>query len=73
MGEHFSRLNHSMAELLDRYNLVTFTPLNILDEDSIAQVLGQVDMAMQYGEDTEVQIPRDVEEAMGGEDDNGGL
>ncbi len=70
MGVQFTKLNHELADLVDRYNLVQFTKLNILDEESIGNVLAQVDMAMQYGEDTEVQIPRDAEEGGGEELDN---
>lgn len=47
--------------------MVQFVPLDIRNEDSIAEVLGQVDLAIQYGEDTEVKVPRDGDD----EGDNG--
>lgn len=50
-----------------RYSMVQFVPLDARDEDSIAEVLGQVDMAIQYGEDAEVKVPRDADD--GEEDD----
>lgn len=59
-GPKFRRLNAAVASLLDEYSLVSFVPLDISDEDSIGEVLLQVDMAIQYGEDAEVKI-REVE------------
>lgn len=53
-----------------RYSMVQFVPLDIRDEDSIAEVLGQVDLAIQYGEDTEVKVPRDAEQELGDNDDD---
>ncbi len=34
---------------------VTFSPLDISDEESIEDLLLQIDMAIQYGEDQEVK------------------
>jgi hypothetical protein len=39
---------------LDEYSLVSFVPLDISDEESIGEVLLQIDMAIQYGEDADV-------------------
>lgn len=44
-----------MAELLDDYSMVSFTPLDIGDEESIEACLMQVDSAIQYGEDQDVK------------------
>jgi len=49
---------------IDDYNMVTFLPLNISDEDSISVLLQQVDNAMQYGEDEEPKEPNDEENDM---------
>jgi hypothetical protein len=35
--------------------MVSFVPLNIRDEDSLAHVLATADHAVQYGEDLEVR------------------
>jgi hypothetical protein len=35
--------------------LLKFTPLNITDEESIADVLLAIDTSIQYGEDAEVK------------------
>lgn len=48
--------------------MVCFLPLNSNDEDSITQLLGQIDMAIQYGEDTDVKT-KDLKES-DEEDDN---
>eukprot|EP00879_Flechtneria_rotunda_P005279 GHRR01005565.1.p1 GENE.GHRR01005565.1~~GHRR01005565.1.p1 ORF type:complete len:273 (+),score=103.11 GHRR01005565.1:450-1268(+) len=60
-GPRFKRLNAAVASLLDEWSLVSFVPLDITDEDSIGDVLLQVDMAIQYGEDADVKI-RDFEQ-----------
>lgn len=49
-----------MCSLLDEYSLVSFIPLDISDEDSIGEVLLQIDMAIQFGEDADVKI-REIE------------
>ena len=43
---------------MDDYSLVRFLPLDPTDEDSINDVLIQVDMAIQYGEDLEPKEQR---------------
>lgn len=68
-GPRFRQLNGAMGQLLDEYSLVAFLPLDIQDEDSIADILGQIDMAIQYGEDAE---PRIRDEGDGEEDEEGG-
>jgi hypothetical protein len=64
-GPRFRRLNAAVAGLLDEYSLVSFVPLDISDEDSIGEVLLQIDMAIQYGEDADVMI-REFEGQEGG-------
>eukprot|EP00775_Hariotina_reticulata_P002292 gene2292-2602_t len=44
--------------------LVGFVPLDISDEDSIGEVLLQIDMAIQYGEDADVKVREFEEEDM---------
>lgn len=43
-----------MGSLLDDFSMVSFLPLDVTDEDSITEILLQIDMAIQYGEDEEV-------------------
>jgi hypothetical protein len=74
-GPRFRRLNAAVAGLLDEYSLVSFVPLDISDEDSIGEVLLQIDMAIQYGEDADVKIREfeGPEGQPGGADDADGL
>ncbi|KAJ3415647.1 ATP binding protein [Chytridiales sp. JEL 0842] len=55
-------LNRAMVQLIDEFNMVSFVPLNIHDEDSVELVLSQIDNAIQYGEDVEPKEPKDMEE-----------
>jgi hypothetical protein len=61
MGSRFKRLNKAVATVLDEFSLVSFIPLDISEEDSIGDVLLQIDMAIQFGEDAEVKV-RDFDE-----------
>ncbi|KAI8811207.1 GPN-loop GTPase [Cladochytrium replicatum] len=54
----FHSLNQAIVRLIDDFNLVSFLPLNIRDEDSVAIVLSHVDNAVQYGEDVEPKEPK---------------
>ncbi|GLC42341.1 hypothetical protein PLESTB_000657600 [Pleodorina starrii] len=71
-GPRFRQLNRAMASLLDEFALVSFLPLDITDEDSIADILGQIDMAIQFGEDAEPRIKDEVEGDGDGDDGDGG-
>lgn len=55
------RLNDSIASLVDDWNLVSFLPVNYSEEDSIQDVLAQIDRTLQFGEDAEVKT-RDFDE-----------
>ena len=46
-------LNVAMSQLIEDYSMVAFVPLDITDEESVEQVLQQIDFAIQYGEDLE--------------------
>jgi hypothetical protein len=48
---------------LDDFNMVGFVPLNIKDPESISNLLYSVDNALQYGEDQDVNIPKDMDDA----------
>ncbi|GFO43217.1 gpn-loop GTPase 3 [Plakobranchus ocellatus] len=58
-GPKFHSLNKAMAQLLDDFSLVHFVPLDYSDEENINDVLIQVDMTIQYGEDMEPKEMRD--------------
>ncbi|KAK9838282.1 hypothetical protein WJX81_002246 [Elliptochloris bilobata] len=67
-GPAFRRLNAAVAGLVDEWGLVSFAPLDYSDEESVGDVLAQVDHAIQFGEDAEVKI-RDLGMGeLGGED-----
>ncbi|KAK2145822.1 hypothetical protein LSH36_655g01041 [Paralvinella palmiformis] len=53
ISQKYMKLNHSIASLIDDFSLVKFLPLDITDEDSINDVLIQIDASIQYGEDLE--------------------
>jgi hypothetical protein len=46
----FLRLNKMMCSVIEDFNLVSFIPLDITDEDSIERLLVAVDTALQFGE-----------------------
>jgi GTPase SAR1 family protein len=58
----FRALNEKLAKLLDDYDMVSFLPLDISDEESIEMVLLQADHAIQYGEEAEPKEPQDEQE-----------
>ncbi len=68
------RMNIELCRLLDEYDMISFLPLDVSDDDSIASLLAQIDNAIQYGEDLEPKEPRDEggidEEDEGEGDDN---
>ena len=43
---------------INDYSLVQFLPLDISQEDSIADVLLYIDNTIQYGEDLDVKVPK---------------
>ena len=69
MGARFSELNDEIVGLLDEFAMVSFTPLDIRDEESVSEALLVVDTAIQYGEDQEVRQREygDFPEEEGGE------
>lgn len=49
------KLTEAICSILDDYTMVSFIPLNLNDEDSVAHVLATIDHTIQYGEDLEVR------------------
>jgi hypothetical protein len=48
---------------LDDFNMVSFVPLNIKDQESVSNLLCSVDNALQYGEDQDVNVPKEIEDS----------
>lgn len=65
----FAALNEALVRLIDEYNMVSFLPLNIKDEESIELLLMHIDHAVQYGEDLEPKDPKDFDEGENGDDE----
>ncbi|XP_071094451.1 GPN-loop GTPase 3-like [Haliotis cracherodii] len=61
-SHRFKKLNQAVAKLVDDYSLVKFLPLDITDEESINDILLQIDLAIQYGDELEPREPRDPED-----------
>lgn len=72
LSQKFKKLNSSIAKMIDDYSLVKFLPMDISDEDTINDVLIQIDTAIQYGEDFEPkEIPDMLDPEEGGDWDSG--
>jgi len=56
MPGRLHKLNDEVAQVIDEWSMVSFVPLDIRDEDSIATVLGHADMSIQFGEDADVKV-----------------
>lgn len=54
------------------YSLVRFVPMNVDDEESIQDLLYQIDNVIQYGEDADVKI-HDFDPPEEEEQDNGNI
>nr|CAB3250629.1 GPN-loop GTPase 3-like [Phallusia mammillata] len=52
----YNKLTEMICQLIDDYSMVRFLAFDQSDEDSINIVLQNIDMALQYGEDLEVQV-----------------
>lgn len=64
----FLRLNHAMGNLLEQFSMVSFVPLDISDNDSIADLLMMADHALQYDDEVDVRdVLPDVPEDDGDE------
>jgi GPN-loop GTPase len=50
-----NRLTHQIGQLLDDWQMISFVPLNLRDEDSIDTVFATINQCIQYGEDAEVK------------------
>jgi GTPase SAR1 family protein len=74
-NEKFLGLHKAIAEIISEYNLVSFIPFDVSDEESIEYALSCIDHGIQYGEDLEPHDPYEdaqEEEEGGGDLDGGG-
>ncbi|XP_017891293.1 GPN-loop GTPase 3 [Ceratina calcarata] len=67
-NEKYKNLTEAIGRLIEDYSLVRFYPLNIKDEESIADIKLTIDNIVQYGEDADVKI-RDFDEPTDDVDD----
>ncbi|EDV92882.1 GPN-loop GTPase 3 [Drosophila grimshawi] len=66
-GEKYRKLTEAIGSLIEDFSLVRFFPLDTEDEESVGDLLLQIDSVLQYGEDADVQV-RDFDEQEGNED-----
>lgn len=69
-SEKYRNLTDAIGHLVEDYSLVRFYPLNIKDEENIADLLLMIDNMIQYGEEADVKT-RDFEYEDGDGDDGG--
>ncbi|KAK8869596.1 hypothetical protein IAR55_000163 [Kwoniella newhampshirensis] len=58
----FHNLNKAVVSLIEDQNIVSFLPLDVTNEDSVNTVLSHIDNMMQYGEDEEPKVPKDMDD-----------
>lgn len=58
----FNQLNRAVVSLIEDQNIVSFLPLDVTSEDSVNTVLSHIDNMMQYGEDEEPKVPKDMDD-----------
>ena len=55
-NEKYRALTDSLGKVLDDYSLVKYFPLDITDENNIADLFLMIDNTIQFGEDQDVKI-----------------
>jgi len=55
-NEKYQALTESLGKVLDDYSLVKYFPLDITNEDNIADLFLMIDNTIQFGEDADVKI-----------------
>jgi len=58
----YSQLNKAIASVIYDYSLVKFYALDMSKEDSITNLLSDIDLSIQYGEDFDVKEPKEIED-----------
>ena len=59
-NDRLEALTRSIAGVVDDFTMVSFSPLDPHDENTVEKILYMIDMATQYGEDLEPTEPIDV-------------
>lgn len=65
-SQKYFKLTNALGSIIENYSLVKFYPLNIKDQESIANVKLTIDNIIQYGEEEDVRM-RDFDELEGDE------
>lgn len=60
MSRKYYKLNNAFAHIIEDFNLVSFIPLNIYDDDNVDFIINSIDMIIQYGEDKDVNDNYDM-------------
>ncbi|SOV82126.1 nucleolar preribosomal associated cytoplasmic ATPase, putative [Plasmodium reichenowi] len=60
MSKKYYKLNNAFANIIEDFNLVSFLPLNIYDDDNVDFIINSIDMIIQYGEDKDVNDNYDM-------------
>ncbi|CRH01594.1 nucleolar preribosomal associated cytoplasmic ATPase, putative [Plasmodium relictum] len=60
MSKKYYKLNNAFAHIIEDFNLVSFLPLNIYDDDNVDFIINSIDMIIQYGEDKDVNDNYDM-------------
>lgn len=68
-GRKHRKLSEAIGNLIEDFSLVRFTPLNVDDEENIADVLMTIDNIIQYGEDCDVKVRDDFDPPEDNEDE----
>ncbi|XP_011292575.1 GPN-loop GTPase 3 isoform X2 [Musca domestica] len=55
-GRQHRKLSAAIGSLIEDFSLVRFVPMNVDDEESIQDLLLQIDNVIQYGEDADVKV-----------------
>lgn len=66
-NDKYRGLTEALGRLIEDYSLVKFYPLNIKDEESIADIKLTIDNMIQYGEEEDVKM-RDFDEPQNDDD-----
>jgi predicted transglutaminase-like cysteine proteinase len=51
-----------LTKQIEDQNIVSFLPLDVQVEDSVNTIMSHIDNMMQYGEDEEPKMPKDMDE-----------
>lgn len=70
--QRFNALNEALTQLIDEFDLVNFSPLDVRSEECLARIMSLIDNATQYSEMLEPKEPKEYEEPDHEDDNYGG-